>query len=810
MTGEHINVADASMVLNAAHIYCRHRWSVIPVPFKSKNPGINGWPHLRLSESDIPKYFRNGLQNIGVLLGEPSGWLVDIDLDHPLAVELADKYLPPTDAVFGHPSKPRSHRLYIATKPVKTKTHKSKSAGMLVEFRSTGLQTVFPPSTHHSGELITWSSESIEPVRINPEELTGCVERLANAVRTELGLDGELQSQLSSTPNNQHSKTNSSITECVNAMLRMKMTDQNDGSARLFAAACRTVEYDLTDADAIAAIRKYNSNKPFPYAWSDDEILTRIHDAEHKTQRGVAIQRQSRSYPPTIIINTDEHRVVSETISALRMDDDLFQRSGYLVRILNTNEHRDSIIRSENASTISLLPPASLREHMTKYAAFVKLCQKNDGIKTTPIHPPSWLVNEIHARGDWFGMRSLTAISEVPILRPDGTIFQTPGYDKTTGVLFIPNTKFPAINSDVTIDNAKVALDAILSIVSDFRFERAEHQAAWLAALLTPFARFAFHGPAPLFLIDANVRGAGKGLLVQIIGQIVLGSEMPASGYSHKTEEMRKIITTLAVAGDRLVHLDNIVGNFGNAALDRALTTTRWKDRILGKNEQTDLSLNCTWYATGNNVTIGADTIRRIIHIRLDVLEEHPEERADFTHPNLIAWVRKQRPELVAHILTILSAYFNAGRPTHNFSPFGSFEEWSRLVREAIVWVGLPDPCLTRTRLAESADTATDSLMQLIHAWREYDAAEVGIVLSELLSNLYRNDSAPNDEVAKAMRSAIENLVGCPPGKKPTARQLGNKIRHFRRRVIDQYYLDRDPNEYNRKGTVWRLHRTDR
>ena len=70
------------------------------------------------------------------------------------------------------------------------------------------------------------------------------------------------------------------ISECVAAMLRMKIVDCNDGSGRLFAAACRVVEHDLSDADGIAAIREYARQQPFPTDWSDQQIIDRIRDAE--------------------------------------------------------------------------------------------------------------------------------------------------------------------------------------------------------------------------------------------------------------------------------------------------------------------------------------------------------------------------------------------------------------------------------------------------------------------------------------------------------------------------------------------------
>ncbi|MCC7408851.1 MAG: hypothetical protein IT442_12315, partial [Phycisphaeraceae bacterium] len=204
--------------------------------------------------------------------------------------------------------------------------------------------------------------------------------------------------------------------------------------------------------------------------------------------------------------------------------------------------------------------------------------------------------------------------------------------------------------------------------------------------------------------------------------------------------------------------------------------------------------------------SVAADTTRRIIHVRLDVLEEKPEERSGFKHPELIAWIRQNRPCLLTCALTILRAYCNAGMPRQNLPPFGGFEGWSRLVREAVVWVGLPDPCATRARLAEYSDTITETLAQLIAAWVLIDPNNTGVVVSELVGRLYVRDSAPRDDASCAMRGALENLVGCPPGKTPTPRQVGAKLKTFRRRVVDGRYIDTNPDEYSRQGAVWRLH----
>jgi len=507
------------------------------------------------------------------------------------------------------------------------------------------------------------------------------------------------------------------------------------------------------------------------------------------------------SKQPSILIAPDEHRVVDEAIAALGADPDLYQRGGMLVRAKRDAKSRSGISRPRRSVTIQNVPAANLRDRLTRLASFHRVDRRNVNVDA---HPPGWLVAAVEARGHWPQIRSLVGIADAPILRPDGSICQKPGYDAKTEVLMLPGQQFAPIKDSVSIDDARVALAELLDVVRDFRFESPEHKAAWVAALLTPLARYAYAGPTPLFLIDANVRGAGKGLLAQCIGHIVQGCEMPVSSYSHDTEEMRKKITSIAIAGDRMVLLDNLEGTLGNDALDRALTTTRWKDRVLGRSEQVDLPLTTIWYATGNNVLVGADTARRIVHIRLDVLEERPELRSDFAHPDLVRWIGEHRPKLLVAALTILAAYCRAGMPKAELEAFGSFEGWSNLVRQAVVWVGLPDPCTTRYRLTETADTTAETLRQLFAAWIEYDPTSEGLILATLIKSLYPQHEAPMDEASCAMRAALEEISGSTRGKYPTARQLGNRLRHFRRRVIDGLYLDQDRSQ-RRCGLRWRL-----
>jgi hypothetical protein len=508
-----------------------------------------------------------------------------------------------------------------------------------------------------------------------------------------------------------------------------------------------------------------------------------------------------------ILIGIDESRVVTETVTALTFDKAIYQRGGVLVRIRRDAIIEDGVIRPAGAPTIQVLPAANLRERMTRVARFTKINAKGDEV---PSHPAAWLVAAVDVRGDWPGIRPLMAISDAPVLRADGTIWQTPGYDSATGVLFETNQTFPPVPEHPTIDHARRAVDELMEVVCDFPFEAPEHRAVWLAGLLTPPARFAFAGPAPLVLADANIAGAGKGLLIHCIARIDTGRDAAVSAYAHDGDEMRKRVTSIALAGDRLVLLDNIVGAFGNATLDRLLTAPYWQDRILGRNEEVTLPLTATWYATGNNVAIAADTARRCVHIRLDTMNEHPDQRADFRHPNLLAWVSENRPRLLTATLTILAAYFEAGCLSQGLTPYGSFEGWSNLVRQAVVWVGQPDPCKTRVQLMESADVTAGSLSQLIEAWREYARGfhgGGGLKVSEMVNRLYPADrrDAPGDPASVEMRAALEGITGTSAAKQPTAKQVAGRLRYFRRRPIDNHFLDIDESKDRAKGRTWVL-----
>lgn len=515
------------------------------------------------------------------------------------------------------------------------------------------------------------------------------------------------------------------------------------------------------------------------------------------------LSNDSESALPVVLLGPDEHRVIDETIASLTRDENLYQRGEVLVRIVNQSDPEDVIARMEGSARIDVVPDANLRDRLTSFACFKR---ENTGVHRR-CHPTAWLVKGLSARASWPGIRRLLRLSEAPVVRPDGTLFYGPGYDGQTGVLVLPSSVIEPLPERVTRDDAWAAVEELLEVVAQFPFEHDIHRAAFLAALLSPLARSCYSGPTPLFLIDANSPSSGKGLLVRIIAHIVLGRELAVAGYVDENEEMRKQITSLALAGDPMVMLDNVDGTFGNAALDRALTSTRWQDRLLGRNQTVSLPLQCTWYATGNNVVVGADTMRRIVHVRLRSQSERPDQRTGFKYPEVAEWVLQQRSRLLRAALMIMVGYLQAGKPRLDVPSVGSFEGWSGTVRQGLLWAGQPDPCLGTNKLRSTADPKQETLRVLLHAWKEYAPVGTEVTCQQIIEDIF-TETPPDpirDPGRAHMRSAIEQFTRTPHGKIPTATSLGNRLRGVRDSVCDGFTIRHVEGVLRRGSAVWQL-----
>ena len=516
--------------------------------------------------------------------------------------------------------------------------------------------------------------------------------------------------------------------------------------------------------------------------------------------------KTSKDGRPIIKVTTELKDIAEAGIVALCADKNLYQRDKQLI-FITVVTHKEEIDPNEEYHQLIEGNPetheatrAVIKGKLSKVAVFHKWVESAGGYKS--ILPPDDVVSYIHDIHEYPGILPMVGIAETPTLRPDGIIVQTPGYDPKTRYVYMPNETFPVVTDEAaTQANAEWAFKFLSEVFADFPYVNAAHRSVPIAAILTLVSRPAILGSVPAFLFDASTRGSGKTLQTDAIATIATGRGAPRMNYSANDEEMEKILAGYALKGSSFICLDNIPAGcpFGGGPLDRVLTARDSVDlRVLGVNDIPTLTWRAVLMATGNNVGFRGDTARRVLMARLEPMEENPERRTKFVHDDLLAWVRVQRPRLVAAALLIMRAYFRAGCPPMGCDRWGSFEEWSRLIPNAIVFAGGADPMKARPENDEEVDEGARALASIVQQIPiliakiskieqefpegERPALRTSVAARTIIDCLYH--MKPEWSEFEPLKEAIETLCKPKNGREPDAVGLGIKLRSMRSRVI--------------------------
>ena len=492
-----------------------------------------------------------------------------------------------------------------------------------------------------------------------------------------------------------------------------------------------------------------------------------------------------------ITVTPDEDEVTDKVTRALgSRAPGLFIRDGLLVELIENSEPRGLIERPENSPILEKVVRPRLRLLISKNCRMRK-----DG---KDVHVADWLPGSVEANRPWHGIRPLTAVIEAPVIRADGSILSTPGYDLQTGLLLTGESCNVKVAESPGRQDAVDAAKRLLDVFSDFPYGGDSDRAGLLSAILTGLSIHSHDSPTPLHLFDANRRGSGKTKQAQSVCHLLLNREPGMASYTQNREEMRKVLMSLAVCGDSVVCFDNVTGAFGDPSLDAALTSTKCKDRLLGGNRIAELSLRPVWMATGNNVSLRGDLARRVVPIRLVSPEEFPERRSGFKHPNLKQFILRERGNLLSDALTILRAFYLAGLPRQSDVWAGSFEGWDTWVRQAILWLGYPDPLTRQEEMESQADAKTDSLKVLMDAWPKLTAG-VGrswLKVKDVIRGAQSKGFVDNGSLWDALASLCK-------GNSPDPFRLSAAMREFEDRVVGGRKFVRGPVEDN--TTTWAI-----
>lgn len=379
--------------------------------------------------------------------------------------------------------------------------------------------------------------------------------------------------------------------------------------------------------------------------------------------------------------------------AALALKDHVFQQRGTLVEVV-----------SPTSSMITALQISRVQDLMSRTTKWFR----NDNEKgRQPMIAPPTIAQIVHARRHHEGIRELTAVTTAPIFLADGSILEKAGYNAAAQVWLQPSVTVSVLENP-THRHARRAVASFTDLLSDVRFATQADFSTWLCAVISPLAKAATkNAPVPLICVSAPSAGAGKSLLAGVASLIVTGNPAEIRSYNPRDlGEWGKRITAFVKAASPISVFDNVNGAFGDETIDRLITSPTWSDRILGASEAPPLPNVSVWMATGNNIEPTGDTARRCAMVRMEVLEDRPQERGGFKRDDLPGFALENRALYLSEALTILRAYHCAGRPSMGLPTWGSFTVWSDLVRNALVWAGCADPYETQRRLQGSANEA--------------------------------------------------------------------------------------------------------
>jgi putative DNA primase/helicase len=398
----------------------------------------------------------------------------------------------------------------------------------------------------------------------------------------------------------------------------------------------------------------------------------------------------------------------------------IFQRGDGLVQPV-TREVPASRGRMALAAGLGEMNVYSLIDAMCATAEYEKFDARSE--EWTRMNPPANVAQIVLSRVGKWRFPVIAGIITTPTLRPDGTLLTAPGYDAATRLYHVADPSLrlhPEVHSP-NRGSAERALKVLLDLLGEFVFVKTAEsgkpdleisKAVALSALITPTVRGAM-SVAPLTAVNAHAPGSGKTFLIDLVSLITTGRPCPVITAAPDEAETEKRIAGLLLAGYPIVSIDNCNGELGGDLLCQAIERPLIRIRRLGGSDITEIESSVTMFATGNNLRVRGDMVRRSLVAELDPQVERPELR-EFKH-DPVAAILADRGKYVSACLIIVRAYILAGSPG-KMSAIASFEGWSDLVRSALVWLGCADPALSMEAARED-DPELSELREVLSVW---------------------------------------------------------------------------------------------
>lgn len=455
--------------------------------------------------------------------------------------------------------------------------------------------------------------------------------------------------------------------------------------------------------------------------------------------------------PPRIEIGSGP-----ETIRVLRasliggMVPDTYVAGGDLVHTEQVSGGLSEVAADEDAPlpiSASPLTPATLASLLAEHTyVFRTKFRKTEAGMMEPYEeeatPSRDAMSAALARKTWPGVPPLRGIIGAPVLRRDGTLLQTPGYDPKTGLYLASRVALPQVPEQPTAEQVAEARTFLLDrFLRDFPWSSAADRANYVALLATPILRHFTRSLTPFALIDATMPASGKTILTagpgMLYGQKVLV-------WPDADEELRKSITAVFTDQVGVVIWDNLAEGtvIDSAVLAQLVTTGVWSDRPLGTSRSASTVNDRLWMATGNNLQVGGDMASRTVRVRLDPDMPRPESRdqSKFGIPGLDQWITEQANQMTVmrHLLVLVLDWTRAGAPRACGVSMRQFTPWAQALGGFLAHHGI-DGFLSNMASVRDIDEDETRWRAFLACWHDRHGSEKELTAAEL-----RSDAEPD------------------------------------------------------------------
>lgn len=504
-------------------------------------------------------------------------------------------------------------------------------------------------------------------------------------------------------------------------------------------------------------------------------------NAPHLTVVDESFSRRKKPPTPPTIPDPPTIRVVGGFIDKTATEGEdaliasgkpIYQRGRSLVRPVMSE-----VPASKGRTTISAgllgIDGAAMVDRLCQVAIWERYdARSKDWVR---IDPPTKAAATILSRSGEWKFPPIAGVITAPTLRPDGTLLTAPGYDPITRLYHMADAGLDVrkhMPRNPTRPAALAALGDLQYLLKGFPFVSEVDIAVALSALISPVVRGALD-VVPMHGFRASTAGTGKSYLVDVASAIATGRRCPVATVAKDETETEKRLAGLLLAAFPLICLDNVNGELGGDLLCQAIERPLIQIRPLGTSEIIEIESRATIFATGNALRVRGDMTRRSLISNLDAGMEKPEEREFEFSP--VDVVLNDRARYVGAVLTIVMAHAAAGLPG-GARPLASFEDWSRYVRGALIWLGCADPCISMAQARED-DPELSELTELLAAWKAEIGTDAALNVNEIVAMIGEKyhpneDGSGADHRYPLMREFIIRSASGRTGI--DARRLGN------------------------------------